>query len=417
MKNCAFTICTRSYLGLALTLKQSFLKYNDNFDFYIIIADDDKTIIPNEYILNAKEIMNLSNTLFMEMAFKYNVTEFCTSIKPFGFDYFFNKKYPLVAYFDPDIYFYSQFTELYDNKFFSIYLTPHILFVELHHSGEWQEEEFLKVGVYNCGFIAMRNNKISNEIVRWWKEKLITKSFVDIESGIYTDQHWIDFIPSFVNQQDVLIIRNMGTNLAPWNFYEREIIKKNDGLYIKKRIEKSSTYNIDKLCFLHFSGYKYKELIENYTIPIDRPKKYDDIKPLIINYAKELKKMNADSYLNLNYTFSYFSNGVEIQKIHRRFLRQLGNEGMIFLDPFSYQKNSFYSLLNKSRLIDAREHAYVLKKTIKNISLKEKILENIFRCLFLVLGVSKYVLFLRCLPFYSRFESHIFLLKQENNNV
>jgi len=38
--NCAFTICTKSYRGLAETLKNSFLKFNENFDFYIIYIDD-----------------------------------------------------------------------------------------------------------------------------------------------------------------------------------------------------------------------------------------------------------------------------------------------------------------------------------------------------------------------------------------
>ena len=38
-ENCAFTICTRSYIGLAKTLRNSFLKCNSNFDFYIIISD------------------------------------------------------------------------------------------------------------------------------------------------------------------------------------------------------------------------------------------------------------------------------------------------------------------------------------------------------------------------------------------
>lgn len=38
-EDCAFTICTRSYIGLAKVLKNSFLSVHSNFDFKIFVVD------------------------------------------------------------------------------------------------------------------------------------------------------------------------------------------------------------------------------------------------------------------------------------------------------------------------------------------------------------------------------------------
>ena len=38
-KNCIFTICAKNYIGLAQALEKSILQYNNNIDFYIVVAD------------------------------------------------------------------------------------------------------------------------------------------------------------------------------------------------------------------------------------------------------------------------------------------------------------------------------------------------------------------------------------------
>ena len=213
-KNCAFTICTQSYKGLAETLRDSFLKYNDDFDFYIIFCDGETE--REKKIISGNEIVALGNEKYEELAFKYNVTEFCTCIKPFGFTYFFNKGYETVAYFDPDIMFFSRFNELYED--YSVFLTPHILNVESKIKNDWGQEQFLKYGVYNCGFVALRNDDNGTLVAKWWSEQLLSKAFADPVGGMYTDQKWMDMIPSFVELSRINIIKNYGCDFAPWNY-------------------------------------------------------------------------------------------------------------------------------------------------------------------------------------------------------
>ena len=58
---------------------------NKNSDFFVIIADEEE----NGQDLSAFCVMRIEKSKFLDMAFKYDVTEFCTAIKPFGFRYFF----------------------------------------------------------------------------------------------------------------------------------------------------------------------------------------------------------------------------------------------------------------------------------------------------------------------------------------
>ena len=72
MNKCAFTICTNSYIGIAETLRDSFLKHNQSYDFFIVVADDEEKS-EKEYICAAKTAMNLSEEKYYEMAHGINI--------------------------------------------------------------------------------------------------------------------------------------------------------------------------------------------------------------------------------------------------------------------------------------------------------------------------------------------------------
>lgn len=215
---CCFTICTISYIGIAETLRNSYLKYNKK-PFYIILADADESECNKEYFISAKKIFNFSAELFAEMTFKYNITEFCTSIKPFAFEYLL-KTYNYVFYFDPDIMF---FNSIQVSKGYSIYLTPHITEKMPTIPNAFSQEFFLKFGIYNCGFVGFQDTDNALEFVEWWKNKLINYSYDDTEIGIYTDQKWIEYAFNFFPLIEINRIDDLGYDVAPWNFSERKI--------------------------------------------------------------------------------------------------------------------------------------------------------------------------------------------------
>ena len=133
-KKCAFSICSKNYLSQAFTLRESFIKYNPGIDFHIFLADEYDAKLLDEY----KFIIQLSNEIvpgWEDMAFKYDVIEFNTSIKPFCIDYLL-KKYERVIYLDPDIYVVSSLDTIYEmlnDKDFVI--TPHFNHIEINFTG------------------------------------------------------------------------------------------------------------------------------------------------------------------------------------------------------------------------------------------------------------------------------------------
>ena len=86
-KNCIFTICAKNYLAQALTLKESVRSKEPNTDFYLFLSD-----------ASSNEVSDIQLELlddawipgWKQMAFKYDVIEFSTAIKPFCFNKLFH---------------------------------------------------------------------------------------------------------------------------------------------------------------------------------------------------------------------------------------------------------------------------------------------------------------------------------------
>ena len=229
MSNVVFTIVAKNYIGLAQILESSLKSQNPDTDFFIIVADDFSDDVDLEKtpsnVLFARKELNISSQQWTDMSFKYDLTEFCTSIKPASFSYFIEKtKYDKIIYFDPDIFIYSSLNPIYDilDKH-SIVLTPHITIIQDIFQGDRSESGLLSTGVFNLGFCAIKRSTASKKMISWWHNRLLDKCYIDSHDSFYTDQKWMDFIPAFFPNETV-ITHNMGINPAIWNLHERELI-------------------------------------------------------------------------------------------------------------------------------------------------------------------------------------------------
>lgn len=412
MNKCAFTICTNSYIGIAETLRDSFLKHNQSYDFFIVVADDEEKS-EKEYICAAKTAMNLSEEKYYEMAFKYNVTEFCTSIKPFAFQYFLNAGFELAIFLDPDIMVYSSFDEL-ETHTASIYLTPHITEIEPRIKNEWPQEFFLRFGVFNCGFIAFRNDDEAQKILHWWGEKLKDFSFSDTDTGIYTDQKWIELLSGFSDIGQVYIIKNLGYDVAPWNFSERYIMNENNHLSV---LDRETMKTKHELCFVHYSTFNYKKLITSNEI-VSRDKITfipEDILQLIEGYKNELIKHNVLNNINKKYLYNFYDNGQLITPLHRRLYRAALDENFSFGLPFATKENSFYSLMVSSKIIRGgqnNDNNFTTDNKPDDNDLKIKFMKWLLRLAFKLLKPDKYLMLLKGFRKFSRIENNLFLFKE-----
>lgn len=328
-KNVAFTICAKNYLAQAFTLKKSFQLQNPNCDFYIFLSDNSDGLsneIDEIILLNDTWITN-----WKQMAFKYNVIEFSTSIKPFCFKKLFEQNYERVMYLDPDIYVTNPLDEIFsflEGK--SIVLTPHYCNIQTEYTGSITEEEILFVGIYNLGFTAIKNDDIGNKIVDWWMNRLAEKCYADKYDALHVDQKWMDFVPAFF-PNDTLITHHLGINPAIWNLHERELIVNENMQYQIRDILSKEVYS---LLFFHFSGFDpYNPKLINRRHPKYNTDVYPSYIPLFAEYIKSVYENGYDKYSKLSYSFNTFEEGENILPLFRRLFR-IFEHRFIKDDPF-----------------------------------------------------------------------------------
>jgi len=410
MKNAVFTIVAKNYFGFAKALYISVKKNNPEVDFFVLLSDEIDNIEDfNNEEFKVLEAKNIGISNFYDLAFKYNITELSTAIKPFFFTYLFNEQYDKVIYFDPDIFVYNNLSNIYDRLDSSeIVLTPHFVNPEMESTANAPETLTLFAGIYNLGFLAVKNTIAGREMISWWESRLYSYCFVDKSEALHVDQKWMDFVPALFGDK-VLILRDLGFNIAYWNIHERAVDNSGDLPVIYNRIKNTGKF---PLVFIHFSGFNTHDIFDNKQCPILDLNRYADFIPFFSQYAKFLKENNFDMYFHKKYTYSTFNNGVTINIFQRRLFRRLNMEGVIFENPFGVGETDFYAKLVKNNLI-VKSKSSIDKLNERNfVGLQSKIkkLNIIMKFLRRILGFERYVLLLKFCQRYFRPENQTFLL-------
>jgi len=361
----------------------------------------------------AKAISSFSEEEWMDMAFKYDLTEFCTCIKPTCFRHLMELGYEKVLYFDPDIYIFSPIDEiLYQLNHYDMVLTPQIAGIHPIYSGEHPEWAMNVNGIFNLGFCGMRNSPVSCTIIDWWQKRLVDNCFADRSTGNFTDQKWMDWMPGFLGSESLYVFHNLGMNMAPWNFFERELYLGGEDIMVKYRTDDNPQRN-DRLVFLHFAGYDYQQLKQGIISRkrITDLKDYKDLELATNIYRDAIVDQRTlfDEYILQEYSYGKYDNGTPIAAFHRRLYH--GAIEYHHTNPFSTQKGSFYDAISKKGMIINERLDNLSRKNIQGLDKKKKMIARLFRFLFFLMGYKRYVLFVKSLYFYCRPELHTFLIK------
>ena len=59
----------------------------------------------------------------------------------------------------------------------------------------------LKWGIYNLGFLGVRNGPVGSDFADWWAERLRHFCFDRLEAGLFTDQKWINHVPVLLRRR------------------------------------------------------------------------------------------------------------------------------------------------------------------------------------------------------------------------
>ncbi len=240
-----FTICSNNYLAYATVLGRSLKRHEPGAVFYIFLCD--KKIAGIDYPSLADEVIAVETIepAMQALSLKYNIIELNTCVKPRVMEYLLNERdFDKVIYLDPDVQVFHSLAFLEtDLERANILLTPHIYTPIPLDDKQPSESVFLNYGLYNLGFIALRQHAETNRFLAWWKERTYAQGFIDVYNGIFVDQLPVNFVPLFFT--GVVVLQDRGLNMAPWNLHERMLSLEDNRMIVNKT---------DWLKFYHFSS-------------------------------------------------------------------------------------------------------------------------------------------------------------------
>ena len=325
----ACTIVSKNYLSLARVWNASVQKHHPGARTFVLIVDRiEGTFDPAKEPFEVIEVEQLGIPDFQDMAFKYNILELNTAVKPFFLEHLFrNRDVERLAYFDPDTVLYGPIDralEMLVER--QIVVVPHILRPQTIDGRRPNETDFLISGAYNLGFLVLRRTDEVFSFLRWWQERLIDACFSAPERGLFTDQKWIDLVPSIFS--GVGILKDRGYNVAYWNLHERmDLEARNGGGY---------RFPECPLTFFHFSGIEFArpEHVSKYQNRFRFHTLSEPYQMLYQGYVDAVRAAGFAETRKLPYSYGVFDDGVPIPQFLRQLYYGQGSARRRWGDPF-----------------------------------------------------------------------------------
>ena len=388
----ACTIISRNYLAFARVLARSFHANHPGQAFFILLVDRKKA--DDNFVNEPFEVLYVEDIGVPDLliaAFKFDILELNTNVKPTLLKYLFiHTNSEKLMYVDPDIYFFQSASMVFDLlNTYSMIVTPHCV-EPIRDSMRPSEQDFLKAGVFNLGFIALQKTDETLRMLDWWENRCLSLGFNDVRDGLFVDQCWINFLPCFFDS--VLVLKDRGYNMAYWNLHERELSKGNEGWLVNGH---------SPLVFFHFSGIE----LHNADCEISRYQNRfsltsrTDLAEIFSFYRREVLAAGFDE-ANSGYQYSYgcFSNGTPISALARRVRSDLGPEAFGG-DPFD-ANGELYQWVKRHGLLGIEQKGKRLSSLNYNkADWRLQVIHSGLRMMLHVLGLGRYMQLMKYLSF------------------
>lgn len=331
----AFTSITFNYLPKATVLAKSLKRYNPEIKFLLLVAEEFSPEM-EPYLACFDEVCYISELPVERLPswiFKHLVVEICTAVKGVFLDLLCARKdCDAVMYFDPDIAIFAPLTPVLEElERSSIVLTPHQTEPEETLDAIRDNEMCsLKYGVYNLGFLAVRNDGVGRSFARWWRSRLEQFCYADFSEGLFTDQKWVDLAPALF--PGVGVLRHPELNVATWNLTSRHVTGSfANGFLVNSR----------PLVFYHYSGFDSGAQVTMLLKYGKHMKALFDLRNWYIQRCAEEGQMSLGQR---PWQYSVYSDGRLIPKEHRLLYRSRPDLQEMFPDPFDNfnPSESFY---------------------------------------------------------------------------
>lgn len=390
-----FTVTNLAYLPKALVLAESLFEHDGvSLNIYII----DRKISVDFPVSNAKFIWieDVGFSDIYELAFKYDITEFSTSLKP-GITLKLLETYSAVIFLDPDTCLYNSLTPiLKDLDAHSIILTPHYT---IPHSNVLPDSDIamMRFGSFNLGFFAINRSEQSLLFLNWWNDRCRRFCYFETQFGLSTDQKWVSIAPCFF--KDLHISFNLGYNVAFWNLHERQISRNSSGtLFVNNKYP---------LVFFHFSSFDEikPELLSTRPF-IKNSEKNKTLIEISIAYRDALAKYKKLAPF-VKYGFDYMSNGDYISPTLRRAYACVIDEFSKNSDPFD-SMGSVGLFAKKNYLISKTKRNYTPEGARNMDSYRNSFyfVNLLMRIILRILGPNRFANFSRLLVYLSSYRQN-----------
>ncbi len=384
----AFTVCARNYFAQAFLLQESFRLRNPECDFYIILMDRRDDVFTSRFpSINIIWVEDIGLPHFHANALRFDVIEFSTNVKPHCLSLFLNI-YQKVLYLDPDTFVFDTLAPVYDElDHHSIVMTPASMTPVL--DGHRPDDiEFLRVGVFNLGFIGVSACDEARRFLQWWSDRCLSDGFHETQSGVFVDQKWINLVPCYFERSK--IIKDPGVNMAPWNLHERTLSLV-DGRYI---VNESAVLRL--FHFSSFDPHRPQIIAKRQTRFADGERA--DLRSLLNDYAAALLAAGFDELSKHEYSFDYFPSGEYISPTLRRLYANPAYKFPMDEDP-AQPSSALMQFARENRLI-GKQVTKSKRQTASDISAysrQVRLLGLVFKVGLKILGPNRYFLLMRYL--------------------
>lgn len=349
-----FTSITANYLPKARTLAESAKRVMPECVFHLVLCDDYPADLDweSEPFDNLLQIRDLPIDNREAWVFGHSVVELCTAVKGTALRFILDAHAAdKVFYFDPDMVIFDRLAELsgyLDES--SILLTPHQTEPETSREAIMDNEmASLKYGVFNLGFVGVRNDENGRAFTGWWASRLLEFCRDDRPAGLFTDQKWVNLAPCFF--EGIKVLRSPAFNVATWNITTRDV---------RGSFDSGFTVNGEPLGFYHFSGFDSGDqalMLGKYGAD------NESLAALRAWYIEQCEQRGQSELGSIPSVYFSYADGSKIRAEERHLYRERVDLQRAFPDPFSIQKKGGYrawhegNVSNAHRSADPTEHA------------------------------------------------------------
>lgn len=222
-----FTSFTFAYLSRALVLLETVRRVHPSWRVHAMLVDEPPPGLDGAAALGGFDsvvrVADLGIPRWRSWLFKHDLVEACTAVKGPMLRRLLAGGAGAVVYLDPDIaLFHPIDAVLAGLEEHSIALTPHQLAANDDPLAV-QDNEIgsLRYGIFNLGFLAVRNDATGRAFADWWSAQLERACYDELGRGIFTDQKYCDLVPALFER--LLVVRDPGCNVASWNLSRRRL--------------------------------------------------------------------------------------------------------------------------------------------------------------------------------------------------